>query len=58
MLSKPDFVPKFLQNSDFRPCITDFIPWVTCFSRHEENLKPKYKRFFEFYWGKTVFALF
>ena len=29
---------KCLQNSDFRPCLT----W---FNTHEENLKPKYKRF-------------
>ena len=35
--SKPDYLPKFLQNSDFRPC-------VTCFNT-QENLKPKYKRF-------------
>ena len=38
MQSKPDFLPKFLQNSDFGPC-------VTCFNTHEEILKPKYKRF-------------
>ena len=31
------FLPKFLQNYDFRPCIP-------CFNTHE-NLKPKYKRF-------------
>ena len=36
--SKPDFLTKFLQNSDFRPC-------VTCFNTNEENLKPKDKRF-------------
>ena len=36
--SKPDFLTKFLQNSDFRPC-------VKCFNTNEENLKPKYKRF-------------
>ena len=36
--SKPYFLPKFLQNSDFRPCII-------CFNTHEENLKPEYKRF-------------
>ena len=35
--SKPDYLPKFLQNSDFRPC-------VTCFNT-QENLKPKYKIF-------------
>ena len=36
--SKPDFLTKFLQNFDFRPCIT-------CFNTNEENLKPKYKKF-------------
>ena len=33
-VSKPDFLPKFLQDSDFGLC-------VTCFNTHEENLKPE-----------------
>ena len=38
---KPDFLLKFLQNSNFSPC-------VTCFNACEENLNSECKNF-EFY---------
>ena len=43
-------LPKFLQNSDFRPCVT----W---FYTNEETLKPKYKRFWVLL-RKIFFMLF
>ena len=55
--SKPDFLTKFLQNFDFRPCIT-------CFNTNEENLKPKYKRLsfikenlFSFFFEMSAFGV-
>ena len=36
--SKPDFLLKYFENSDFRPCIK-------CFNTHAEDLKPKETRF-------------
>ena len=58
---QPDFLPKFLQNSDFRPC-------ATYFTSQEEKLKPKYKRvwklfrkiyfhvFFCFFWNASIWC--
>ena len=47
---QPDFLPKFLQNSDFRPC-------ATYFTTQKEKLKPKIKEF-ESYSEKSIFMFF
>ena len=47
---QPDFLPKFLQNSDFRPC-------ATYFTTQEEKLKPKYKRVWKLF-RKIYFHVF
>ena len=53
--SKPDFLLKYFENSDFRPCIK-------CFNTHEEDLKPKETRFWvlfrKIYFYENVFSAF
>ena len=54
---KTDFLPKYLQNSDFRPCVSCFNTWGKFKAQIQKVLSFITKNLFSYFFEISVFGL-